>query len=154
MVGVLEGNSPLMKPTILLVLLSLFLLLSCTKTENSTPLALSSDSIEGTYAGYRSQPYDQKAETDSTQIILKVTRLATNQVEILQTLPNQFKYIVTMQDNRFTYDRGITEAACGVARIKGEGSFKGGTLYLLETLECTRTLTAAKTFTQLRATKQ
>jgi hypothetical protein len=143
-----------MKPTILLLWLPLFLLISCTKTENSTPMALRSDSIEGTYAGYRSQPSDQKAATDSTKITLIVTRLAENQVEILQTLPNQFQYTVTMQDHRFTYDRGITEAACGVARIKGEGSFKGGTLYLLETLECTRTLTAAKTFTQLRASKQ
>lgn len=143
-----------MKPTILLILLSFILLLSCTKIENRTPIALSSASIEGTYTGYRSQPNDKKAVADSTQITLKVTRLTANQVEILQTLPNQFKYTVTMEDNRFTYDLGITEAACGAARIVGEGTFKGKELYLLETLECTRTLSAAKTFTQLRASKK
>ena len=59
-----------------------------------------------------------------------------------------------MQGNRFTYNLGITEAACGAARIEGEGTFQGKQLYLQETLECTRTLAAAKTFTHLRATKQ
>lgn len=117
-------------------------------------MALSSTSIEGTYTGYRSQQSGQKSATDSTKITLKVTRLSANQVEILQTSPNEFKYTVTMQDNRFTYDLGITEAACGAARIAGEGTFKGKELYLLETLECTHTLSAAKTFTQLRASKQ
>lgn len=143
-----------MKPTILLILLSIFLLISCTKTENSTPTALHSASIEGTYTGYRSQQSGQKAATDSTKITLKVTRLSANRVEILQTSPNEFKYTVTMQDNHFTYDLGITEAACGAARIAGEGTFKNNELYLLETLECTRTLSAAKTFTHLRASKQ
>ena len=143
-----------MKPTILLILLSLFLLISCTKTENSTPMSLSSASIEGTYTGYRSQQSGQKDATDSTKITLEVTRLSANRAEILQTSPNEFKYTVTMQGNRFTYNLGITEAACGSARIAGEGTFNGKDLYLLETLECTRTLSAAKTFTHLRATKQ
>lgn len=117
-------------------------------------MAPNSDSIEGTYAGYRSKQNNQQAATDSTKIMLQVKRLSANQVEILQTSPNDFKYTVTMQDNHFTYDLGITEAACGAARIQGTGTFEGRELYLLETLECTRTLTAAKTFVQLRATKQ
>lgn len=141
-----------MKFFVPLCLITFFTLVSCIKKENSA--SMNSDSIEGTYTGYRSQQSGQKAATDSTIIDLKVTRLSGNQVEILQTSPNEFKYTVTMQDNHFTYNLGITEAACGAARIYGEGSFKGNTLYLQETLECTRTLTAAKTFTHLRATKQ
>ncbi len=143
-----------MKFFVPLCLITFFTLASCIKKENSTSMYPNSDSIEGTYTGYRSQQSGQKPATDSTKIALKVTRLSASQVEILQTSPNVFKYLVKMQDNRFTYDLGITEAACGAARIEGKGSFKANALYLLETLECTRTLTAAKTFTHLRATKQ
>jgi hypothetical protein len=139
---------------IYVILVAFFLTSSCLKKESSNALSPGADSVEGIYTGYRSQQNGQKIAADSTKITLQVTRLAADQVEILQTSPNEFKYKVTMQDLRFTYDLGITEAGCGVAKIKGEGAFHANTLYLLETLECTRTITGAKTFTQLRATKQ
>lgn len=143
-----------MKTRLTFLLLLFFLAASCIKKENNAALTPVADSVEGTYIGYRSQQNGGKAANDSTQITLKVSRLSATQVQILQTSPNEFRYLVTMQDNRFTYDLGITEAACGAARIVGEGTFKGKELYLLETQECTRALSAAKIFTHLRATKQ
>ena len=143
-----------MKYRLPLFLIVIFLTNSCIKKDNGTVELSDPASVESTYTGYRSQRTGQKVATDSTQITLKVSRLADEKVQILQTSPNEFKYIVTMQGNRFTYNLGITEAACGAARIEGEGTFQGKELYLLETLECTRTLAAAKTFTHLRATKQ
>ncbi|MPR32941.1 hypothetical protein [Salmonirosea aquatica] len=143
-----------MKFFVPLCVIIFFTLVSCIKKENSASMIPDADSIEGTYSGYRSQQIGQQVAKDSTRIILEVKRLPSGQVQILQTSPNEFKYLVTMQNNRFTYDLGITEAACGVAKIQGEGSFKDNKLFLLETLECTRSLAAAKTFVQLRATKQ
>lgn len=136
------------------LLIHSLLLISCVRKENSAAMTPGTDFIEGTYQGYRSQYTGQQVATDSTKITLVVKRLSGDQVEILQTSPNEFKYIVIMHDNHFTYNLGITEAACGAASINGEGTFQANGLYLLETLACTRNLTAAKTFTQLRATKQ
>jgi len=143
-----------MKTHLPFLLLIFFLTTSCIKKDSSTVQVLGTESVEGTYTGYRSQRIGQQAAVDSTKITLEVMRLPSGQVQILQVAPNAFKYLVNMQENRFTYNLGITEAACGAALLKGEGSFQGNKLYLLETLECTRNLSAAKTFVQLRATKQ
>ena len=136
------------------ILIIFLLLVSCINKENSASLNTTADEIEGTYSGYRSKRIGQQAATDSTKVLLKVSRLPSGKVEILQTSPNEFKYVVTMKDLGFSYNLGITEAACGAASIEGEGHFKGNRLYLLETLECTRNPGAAKTFTQLHAVRQ
>lgn len=143
-----------MKPHFPFLLFILFLTTSCTKEDTGKVEFSAPETVEGTYLGYRSQHIGKNLATDSTRITLKVTRLADGRVQILQTSPNEFKYIVTMQGRGFTYDLGITEAACGAARLGGEGTFKDKELYLLETLECTRIPSASKAFTQLRAFKQ
>ncbi len=144
-----------MKFSLLTLLIPVLFLFFCkSKSEDHFATSLKITSVEGTYEGYRSQQEGQRSATDSTKITLQVTRLAADYVEILQTSPNEFKYVVTMKDNRFTYDRGIVEAACGVAHIKGEGSFSGNALYLIETLECTKNTTVPDSFIRLRAKKK
>lgn len=144
-----------MKFSLPTLLIPLFLLLFCKKkTEVPLPISLKMTSVEGIYEGYRSQQQGQQTATDSTKITLQVTRLAADLVQILQTSPNEFKYVVTMKDNRFTYDRGIVEAACGAARIKGEGNFSSNALYLIETLECTKNTSIPDSFIRLRARKK
>ena len=144
-----------MKFSLPALLVPAFFLFFC-KNKSDDPLttSLKTVSVEGTYEGYRSQQEGQRSATDSTKITLQVTRLAADHVEILQTSPNEFKYVVTMKDNRFTYDRGIVEAACGVASIKGEGNFQRNTLYLIETLECTKNTSVPDNFIRLRAVKK
>ena len=144
-----------MKFSLPALLIPVFFLFFCkNKSEDAQPTSLKIISIEGIYEGYRSQEQGQRSATDSTKITLQVTRLSVDRVEILQTLPNEFRYVVTMKDNRFTYDRGLVEAACGVALIKGEGSFQGNTLYLIETLECTKDTSVPNSFIRLRAKKK
>lgn len=146
---------PPMRFSHLALLIPVFFLFFC-KNKSELPLvaSLKIPSIEGIYEGYRSQQQGQQAATDSIKITLQVSRLAADQVQILQTSPNEFKYVVTIKDNRFTYDRGIVEAACGVAHIKGEGNFQGNALYLVETLECTKNTSVPDSFIRLRATKK
>ncbi len=144
-----------MKFSLPALLISVFVLFFCkNKSEDALATSFRTTSVEGTYEGYRSQQQGQQEVTDSTKITLQVTRLAADHVQILQTLPNEFKYIVTMKDNHFTYDRGIVEAACGAARIKGEGNFQSNALYLIETLECTKNTKVPDSFIRLRATKK
>ncbi|WP_373514130.1 hypothetical protein [Persicitalea sp.] len=144
-----------MKTLLLTLLLPAFFLFFCkSKSEDTFATSLKSGTVEGTYEGYRSQQKGQQPATDSTKITLKVTRLAADQVQILQTLPNEFKYVVSMKDNHFTYDRGIVEAACGVAHIKGEGNFQDNSVYLIETLECTKNTSVPNSFIRLRAMKK
>lgn len=144
-----------MKFSLSALLIPVFLLFFCkNKSEDTLATSLKITLVEGTYEGYRSQQQGQRSATDSTKITLQVSRLATDQVQILQTSPNEFKYVVTMKGDHFTYDRGIVEAACGAARIKGEGSFQGNALYLIETLECTKNTNVPDSFIRLRATKK
>lgn len=144
-----------MKFSLFALLIPVFFLFFCkNKSEDILATSLKTTPVEGTYEGYRSQQQGQQAATDSTKITLQITRLAADQVEILQTSPNEFRYVVTMKDNHFTYDRGLVEAACGAARIKGEGNFNGNAVYLIETLECTKNTSVPRSFIRLRATKK
>ncbi len=143
-----------MKYSILALLISTFFLFFC-KNKSENALVASPDiDVEGTYVGYRSQQQGQKLATDSIKITLQVTRLSDNQVQILQTVPNEFKYIVTINNNHFTYDRGIAEAPCGAASIRGKGSFYENSVYLEETLICTKNTAVPDSFIRLRATKK
>lgn len=110
-------------------------------------------SIEGMYEGYRSQFYGKETASDSTKIKLKVTRLSTGKLEILQIIPNKFKYLVIFKKDRFTYDLGLGEAACGVTHISGVGYIRENRLYLREKSECKNTKATEAHFIELRAQK-
>ncbi|TDB67975.1 hypothetical protein [Arundinibacter roseus] len=135
-------------------ILAFFLLFSCQKETERVPEAQANSSFEGTYAGYRSQRLANELATDSTKITLEVSRISDSQIQILQTSPNEFSYLVTMKNHRFSYDRGLGEADCGAASIQGEGVFQNNSLVLLETLRCTRNTSYPDRHVQLRAFKQ
>ncbi|GAB2798960.1 hypothetical protein GCM10027275_50890 [Rhabdobacter roseus] len=139
-----------LKPVSLFVLLLLGF--ACKKEEEARPPGL--DSLEGTYVGYRSSSLASKAATDSVQVTLTVSQLAPGQFRILQTSPNEFEYIVTMRDDQFTYDKGLGEDACGVTKLTGQGYFRHGALYLIETIQCTAALSAPTRYIQFRAQKK
>ncbi|GHB80589.1 hypothetical protein [Persicitalea jodogahamensis] len=143
-----------MKYSKTVLLISAFLLTFCKNKSDSPLVDAPNIDVEGTYVGYRSQQQGQRVAADSTEITLQVTRISANQVQILQTSPNEFRYTVTTNSRQFTYDRGIIEAPCGVASIKGEGSFNENSLYLEETLKCTKNTTIPDSFIRLRATKK
>ena len=144
-----------MKFSSFLLVVSLLAFSFCkNKSESALSTAPKTTPIEGTYVGYRSQQQGQQPAADSTQITLQVSRISDKEVQILQTAPNEFKYLVKMQDNNFTYDRGLVEAACGAAQIKGKGSFQNGVLLLVETMECTKNKSTPDSFIRLRAVRK
>ncbi len=136
------------------LLLPVCLLLACNQSTDPNDTSISLGPIEGTYEGYRSSFTSQAPPSDSIAIELKVSRKAGGKLEILQTSPNVFKYLVDAKDGRFTYDLGLGEAACGVTRITGEGYVKDDRLYLREKSECRNAQSAGVAFIQLRATKK
>ena len=133
-----------------------FLLLLCLacKKEEEAPSAPSLDTHAGTYEGYRSSSLATKAATDSVRVTLLVSPVGPNQVRILQTAPNEFEYLVTMQNEHFTYDKGLGEDACGATKLTGQGYFRNGSLYLIETIECMAARNAPTRYIQFRAHKK
>jgi hypothetical protein len=138
----------------LLLILAVPLLFSCKQGTESEPAARKISSFEGTYVGYRSRSIAQEKALDSIKVTLEVTRTGANQIQILQTSPNEFRYLVSIKGNLFSYDRGLTESECGASAITGEGYFREKELYLIETLSCTRQVAQSKSFIHLRAVKQ
>lgn len=137
-----------------LLILPACVLFSCAQQSDHAQAFLNIGPIEGIYEGYRSQYTDLQPVSDSTRIELKVTQRASGKLEILQIVPNEFKYVVNLENGKFTYDLGLGEAACGVTHISGQGYFQDNRLYLREKSECINAKSAGAHFIQLRAQKK
>ncbi|HEV7348851.1 hypothetical protein [Telluribacter sp.] len=114
---------------------------SCNKKdESASPLAYS-DSMDGKYRGikiFSNSQQGNSAPGDTVKVSLTITKQTNSSFGIKGIVPTE--QIVTAQlgsQNRFSYDRGVGEDQCGLTTMTGEGYFRGDSLYITETIQCT-----------------
>ncbi|WP_031525731.1 hypothetical protein [Dyadobacter crusticola] len=141
-----------MLKTCLALLFSVFLMISCKKSEDKTEPAQEQpgdNDLTGTYQGYK---FFNKSRKDSLAVTMKVSRIAEQKLDLEEITPfNHIKHL-EMNGADFTYDRGTGEDGCGRISMKGTGNFKGKQLYLIETITCVRGNGPDK-FVEYRVTK-
>lgn len=96
---------------------------------------LKSNTLTGNYAGYKTI---NKSTTDSVAVSLKIEQTIDTKLTIIEITPFPHTISVELSGLKFTYDRGMGEDACGATRMTGNGYFKGGNLYFMETTTCVK----------------
>ena len=120
------------------LLLLLFFLVNCKKSDDNTKPAEKVDAekeLSGTYQGYK---FFNKSKKDSLAVTVKVSRVTDNKLDLEEITPFNHTKQLELNGMNFTYDRGTGEDDCGRISMKGSGSFKGKNLYVIETITCTR----------------
>ncbi|WP_439554830.1 hypothetical protein [Dyadobacter sp.] len=127
-----------MLKTCLALLISVFLILSCKKSEEKAEPAREQPGdteLAGTYQGYK---FFNKSRKDSLAVTMKASWVAERKLDLEEVTPFNHTKQLEMNGTDFTYDRGTGEDGCGRISMKGTGNFKGKQLYLIETISCVR----------------
>jgi hypothetical protein len=135
------------------ILFCLALCTNCKKEAEKEPVVkepeITEKSLTGTYEGYK---FFNKSYKDSLAVTMKVEWISDKKMNIEEITP--FKHIkqIELTGFDFTYDRGIGEDDCGRITMTGAGNFKGTSLYVIETIKCTKANRPDK-FVEYKVTK-
>ncbi len=122
------------------IMLCLVLCTGCKKEAEKEPVVkepeLTEKSLVGTYKGYK---FFNKSYKDSLAVTMKVEWVSDQKMNIEEITPFNHVKQIELTGFNFTYDRGVGEDDCGRITMTGTGNFKGTSLYVIETIKCTRT---------------
>lgn len=129
----------MLKLYFVLLLASVLFFTSCKKDPENSPPVIGEEypekKLAGTYEGYK---FFNKSKTDSLPVTLEVEWISDKNLHIEEITPFKNVKEVKMNGMNFTYDRGLGEDDCGRISMTGTGTFKGTSLYVIETSTCVR----------------